>query len=505
MRKVKYPMVAAMATSVIAMMPAIASAEVQSEPAAAEAPVTNEIIVTARKRAESLQDVPVSVTALNAALLERNNITRIDQVAQLTPNTMMHSTGILPSEITAYIRGIGDRSAEPSQDLSIAISVDGVYLTNVAGSLVDTFDVQQVEVLRGPQGTLQGRNSPGGAINVTSRRPSGEFHARTQISYERFDLISLKGMVEAPIVQDVLAMKVSGFRNHGGNFMYNQQAKRRIAGGVDNWGGRVGLLFTPNDKLKAYLSADFIRDTSPDPAIRPRPHAGTVVGELSEGPPLLCTAFGFCTEFPKYENAADLIGSNSNKDGGVGLTVDYDFGPATLTSVTGYRFINQAVDLDDDGVPGTVLNVIDRKTKNRQWSQELRLASNGNGPLSYVVGVYGLHSKFDFSRRTQLGGPIAGLPASVILTAFGTRSQKTNSYAVFGQASYKITDKWSVSGGARHTWDKKDLVATPTATSGTGNFKASFSQLTVEAGTEYRFSRGNMAYFRFAQGYRAGG
>ena len=510
MRKTVKPVVAAIVTGLFAATSATAFAQAEVEAAKAapvvdEAPASDEIIVTARKRAESLQDVPVSVTAVNEAMLERNNITRIDQLAQLTPNTMMHSTGILPSEITAYIRGIGDRSAEPSQDLSIAISIDGVYLTNVAGSLVDTFDVQQVEVLRGPQGTLQGRNSPAGAINVQSLRPSGAFGAKAQIGYERFDQISLKGMIEAPLVEDVLAAKISVFRNNGGNFMFNQLAQRRIAGGVDNWGGRLGFLFTPNDKLTAYLSADFIRDKSPDPAIRPRPHADTKPGEIPEPPPLLCTRFGFCSEFPKYENAANLIGRNSSRNGGVGLSVDYDFGPVTLTSITGYRFINQVTDLDNDGVPVTVLHIIDRKTKNRQFSQELRLASSDNGPLNYVVGVYGLHSKFDFGRRTLVGGPIAGLPANVVIPAFGTRSQKTDSYAVFGQASYNITDAWSISGGARHTWDKKRLVATPTTTSGTGRFKASFSQLTVEAGTEYRFSRGNMAYFRFAQGYRAGG
>ena len=492
-------------TSATAFAQAEAAQAAEAAPAADEAPASDEIIVTARKRAESLQEVPVSVTAVNAELLERNNITRIDQLAQVTPNAMMHSTGILPSEITAYIRGIGDRSSEPSQDLSLAISIDGVYLTNVAGSLIDTFDVQQIEILRGPQGTLQGRNSPAGAINVQSRRPSGELGAKTQISYESYDQISLKGMVEMPLVENILAAKLSVFRNNGGNFMFNQLAQSRTAGGVDNWGGRLGFLFTPNDKLTAYLSADFIRDTSPDPAIRPRGHADTVPGEVPEPPAALCSRFGYCTEFPKYENAANLIGRNSSRNGGIGLVVDYDFGPVTLTSVTGYRFINQLTDLDDDGVPAVVLHVVDRKTKNRQYSQELRLASSDNGPLNYVVGVYGLHSKFDFGRRTLVGGPIAGLPADVIIQSFGTRSQKTDSFAIFGQASYNITDSWSISGGARQTWDKKRLTATPTLTSGTGNFKASFSQLTVEAGTEYRFSPGNMAYFRFAQGYRAGG
>jgi len=468
-----------------------------------------EIVVTARKRAESIQNVPISVTAVTAALVEQKNIVKIDQLAQLVPNTFMRSSGVITTELNTYIRGIGDRSSEPSQDIPIAESIDGVYLANTAGSLVDVFDIQQVEVLRGPQGTLQGRNSPAGAVNITTRRPTGEYALRTQVSYENYNNLQLKAFAEAPIVKDVLAVKVSAFDNHGGNFMLNELTGKRGEGGTYDAGGRVGLLYTPMSNFKAYLTADYTNDTSPPGPLRPRPHAGTLPpplpGGLPEPAPKACTAYGFCTAYPEYSYGSNFSGPQHGKIGGSALNADWDVGPVTITSVTGYRYVDQVTTLDNDALPATILNVFDRRVKVNSESEELRVASNGNNRLTYVGGVYYLHSHFDFSRSTTLGGGVVGLPTSAFLKATTVRHQNTDSYAVFGQASYEVIDKWSLSGGIRQSWDKKDLIATPTLTSGTGEFKANFSKPTAELGTEYRFDVDKMLYFRFSQGYRAGG
>lgn len=460
-----------------------------------------EIVVLARKRAESIQDVPVSVTAINAATIERNNIIKIDQIAAVTPNVNFQQNGTIPTSIAAYIRGIGSRAADPIQDLPIAISIDGVYLSDIAGSLVDVFDVQQVEVLRGPQGTLQGRNSPGGAINITTRRPTGELGARFEASYARFDEVQLKGAVEGPIAGDVVAAKLSAFFNDGGNFMTNINTGKRTNGGLTNWGGRVGVLLTPTPDFTAYLTADYVRDTSPQSAIRAVPHAGPR-GPL-QPEPRVCSLFGFCSPLGKYETGATYLKHNSAKTGGVGLNADWDIGSVTLTSVTGYRYANEIVNVDNEGLPPVIVNVEDRTTKIRAVSQELRLASNGNGPLDYVVGVYASRSRFNLFQPLRLGGPLVGQPEPSVRTA--ERSQVTKSFAIFGQASYNITDQWSVSGGARKTFDRKKLTAQPSVPGPEGTFKAKFDDLSIEAGTEFRFSPGKLAYFRFSQGYRAGG
>src|SRR3984893_9039275 len=261
-----------------------------------------EIRVTARKRSEALQDVPSSITAVNTATLERNNIVEVAQVGALTPNVIFKPADPGLPILSAYIRGIGERGGEPSQDHPIASSLDGVYLTGISGSLIDIFDVQQIEVLRGPQGTLQGRNSPGGAINVTTRRPSGQFGARAEVSYGRFDEVHARGSMEAPLLQDVLAAKGAVFRNSGGNFMTNILTGQK-QGGRDDWGARLGFLYTPTSNVKAYLTTDYSKDTSPPSALRAVPHAG------ARGPfepeTLVCTAYGYCNPVGNYNTDSE--------------------------------------------------------------------------------------------------------------------------------------------------------------------------------------------------------
>lgn len=476
--------------------------------AANEEVATNEIIVTARKRAESLQDVPISVTALNSEMIERQNIVKIDQVGALTPNVNLAQGGVLPTMFTAYIRGIGNRSGNVSQSAPIAVSVDGVYYSTISGSLVDVFDVAQIEVLRGPQGTLQGRNAPGGAVNVTTRRPTGELGMRWQLSYARFDQLQVRGAVEAPLVDDVIAVKLSGFYNHGGAFMNNLTTGTKNGGALNNYGGRLGILVTPTADLTAYLSVDYMKDRSEQPPNRPRPHAGplgTPADGSFEPSPVVCTVFGFCTEYGKYETGSNLVTPSSLKNFGASLNVEWDLGGIALSSVTGYRDVKDNLRLDADALPVTALHFVDKPQRVRQFSQELRLASDSSGPLTYVVGAYFLNYKYKFVQALELGGPLAGLPAGTSFSSVRASQERTRSFALFGQASYRLTDNWSLSGGLRQTWDSKHLVATPRVPGPSQEFRTKFKNLSVEAGTEYRLDADKLVYFRFSQGYRSGG
>lgn len=460
---------------------------------AVSSPEIDDIVVTARKRAESIQDVPVSVTAVDSAAIERRSITKIDQIAAITPNVQLQSISVNPTNLAPYIRGVGQRANEPSQDVPIAISVDGVYLSSQSASLLDVFDLEQIEILRGPQGTLQGRNSPGGAINASSRRPSGDFGVRAEASYARFDLFDAKASIEAPIVKDILAVKLAGFYKNGGGYVRNIIDGSRTGGGVDAWGGRLGLLFTPNDAVNIYVTADYTNDHSPQAAIRPVPVA------VAQGPrqpvPLICVFGNVCAPYGEYENGSDYTRRNRSQSGGLAVNADYDFGPVTLTSVTGYRKSNEYNNADVDATPVSFISVVDRNTRVNQFSQEIRLASNGKTSLEYVVGAYFLRYKFELHQPLSVFGTIS--------TA--DRQQVTNSYAVFGQATYHITDKWSVSGGARQSWDRKAMLTEPVVPGPEGRFRVGFDNLSLEAGTEYKFTRDHLLYFRFSQGYRAGG
>lgn len=462
----------------------------------------DEIVVTARKRAESIQDVPIAVTALDATAIERSNIIRIDQVAALAPNVQLQPITVNPTGMAAYIRGIGNRAQEPSQDVPIAISIDGVYVADIAGSLIDVFDVEQIEVLRGPQGTLQGRNSPGGAITVRTKRPTGKLGSSFQASYGRFDELQLKAAFEAPI-SDVLSFRASGFRNSGGDYFDNIFTGSE-AGGIKNSGGRIGLLFQPTSEFTAFFTADFIQDKSPQAAIRP------VNLPTAEGPrqPIstACAAYGYCEPLGKHEVASNLDDPNHSNNGGLALNMDWDLGPVTLTSVTGHRFVNETTQVDVDALPATIIHARDRDVDTRLVSQELRIASNGDGPWNYIVGAFVSESKFNLTAPLLIGSRGLGIAGPDFdISATSHRSQTTDSYAVFSEVGYAFTDQWSVSVGARQTWDRKDMKSEPSVPGPTGKFKNDDDNLSAEAGVEYRLDQDTLLYAKFSQGYRSGG
>jgi len=469
-----------------------------------------EITVTARKRSETLQSVPLSITAVSADTIERIGITKIDQVSTVTPNVYMAPSGVNPSEFTAYIRGLGNRSGDVSQDNPVAVSVDGVYLPTIVGTLIDVFDVRQIEVLRGPQGTLQGRNSPGGVVSITTQRPSGTFGAKFEASYARFNEVNIKGMLEAPLVDGILAARISAFSNDGGNFMTNINYGTKTNGGVTNWGTRLGLLLTPFDNFRAYLTLSYVRDTSPQPATRTLTHADTIPAmysdALPEPPSFTCVGLGYCRQIGKYQTAAEFIKHNDNKGGSAALNMDWDLGPVTLTSVTGYIDTpkeNEIFDADTTPLVGAEYDA--RAVAQHALSQEVRFASNGNGAFNYVLGAYALRSQYRLLQTLVLNGLFVGLPPSTSFDAVRRTSQRTNSNAAFGQATYKVTDQWSFSGGVRYTADTKDLLSQNPFPGPVTEYKADFSDTSFEGGTEYRLDPEKLVYFRFSQAYRGGG
>jgi len=459
-----------------------------------------EITVTARKRSEALQDVPSSITAVNTAALERNNIVEVDQVGALAPNVIFKPADPGLPILSAYIRGIGERGGEPSQDHPIALSLDGVYLAGLSGSLLDVFDVQQIEVLRGPQGTLQGRNSPGGAINITTIRPSGDLGGRVEVSYGRFDEVHARASLDVPVVQGMLAAKLSLFANSGGNFMTNILTGEKQGGRHDN-GGRLGLLYTPTSDVKVYWTVDYSKDNSPPSALRAVPLG------VAQGPyqpvPVVCSAYGFCSPVGEYNTASQFNRPNDIRNVGSSLNVDVDLGPVTLTSVTGYRDVNEILNIDIDALPVPFLEYRNRRDHTHSTSEELRLASNGSSRFSYVVGAIATSYSFNLYQPVLLGTALTGLAEPV--TGTNARAQTAKSYAAFGQAVFKITNQWSLTGGLRETRDQKDAFVEPNVPGPSGRFKDSFSNLSAEAGTEYRLDPDKLVYVRFSQGYRAGG
>lgn len=459
-----------------------------------------EIIVLAQKRAEPLQRTPLAITAVTAETLEDRGVKNLIGVADLVPNVVINSGVAVPGQISPYIRGIGAFSPDPLSDLPIAISIDGVYLTSTIGSLVNTYDVERVEVLRGPQGTLQGRAATGGAINVYTKRPSGELGGRFEMGFGRFNEFSTEAVIEAPLVSDKLAARLSGARYSGGSYSKNLISNDRF-GGRDSWMGRLGLLFTPTETLTIYATADIIRDRSPQAALRaantdrsyPRPETGAQVA------PRTCTMFGYCSPAERYTAHANLTDDTKNDTYGFSLNADLDLDWATITSITGHRDVDESVITDWDRIP---VRVFEAEALNRTQltftSQEFRIASNKDGGadagglFQWLVGGYYLHYKQDRTNYSEVLG--RGAP--------NTAEQTLNSYSLFGQIMSEPVENLTLYAGARKTWDKKDfLLTSPTIHPG----KAKFTDFSIEAGARYQITPDKMIFIRYAEGYLPGG
>lgn len=461
-----------------------------------------EIVVTAQKRAEPLQEVPIAVTALDAGLIEDRGITNLAGITQMVPNAQIGSGFVNPTQIAPFIRGIGTHNSDPLTTSPIAVSVDGVYLSTVFGALINTFDVEQVEVLRGPQGTLQGRSATGGAINVRSRRPADELGIRAEVGFGRFNKFTAMGSIEGPLIPDVLMAKVAIIRENGGNYQKNL-TNGHDAGGVDQWAGRAGLLFTPNERMTFYATADFVSGDNPQPSTRAA-NIGTAIARPeypSQPLTLACSGYGVCTPDEKWTTRANYTRPTKTRSRGFSLNADFEMGAATITSVTGYRILEEYNSWDADQTEFQIFEQIRPNyfTEVEDFSQELRIASTDDGGadfgghVKWLFGAYYLNNKIYKKQNFHLNGN--PLPNN-------TNDQTLDTWAVFGHIDIKPIDDLTVYVGGRQTWDKKNIsILSPVPGEGVDRW----SNFSMEAGVNYQIARDKMVYARYSEGYIPGG
>jgi len=463
--------------------------------------VLRDIVVTAaRKRSEAVQSVPLAITALNATLLERNQVSSIEDLGGLAPNLSMNPGVASVSQVNIFLRGFGSDSNDPSIDPPIAVIVDGVSQPTFSGNLVDLFDVDTVEIQRGPQGTLLGKNAPTGALVVTSRRPTGKFGGAVQLDYQRFDRFQAKARMDIPLIADVLAANVSASHIKGGNFVHNNFTGKTQFGGEDANAFRASLLFTPGSAFRWYVSARAEIRRDPQAGIQDISYVGAN-GPLQLGA-IECTVFGHCTPTgPNINNAGMTAGTSSNT---YYLTsqMDYALAAVTLTSVTGYINDKHVNRQDSDGEPEAVGDAIDDPAHYTQISEEFRIASTRGGgldlggKLDWVVGGYFSSFRYEDSQNLNILGSILS----------NNQRGTSRSYALFGHATYGVTDRLSLSLGVRQTWDHKTHNYISTAeTTRYVDTPASWKNFSVEAGAQYKLGANRLVYFRYGQGYRGGG
>ncbi len=490
-----------------------------------------EVTVTARRREETLMETPIAITAYSGEELKLRQIDRTDQLAQSTPNLVFRTSmeGLSDAAIV-FIRGIGQGDFVPTVQAGVGTYVDGVYISSVSGALMDTAGVSSIEVLRGPQGTLFGRNTIGGAILVNSVKPDEAFGGQGELTVGDFDRREVKGSINVPFTDtfygrlSILARDVDGYVDTP------NIAGDKGLGADETRAARLALRWVPTDSLTIDLAGDYTsRESSAPPRVlaavaetRPAtplaaynslvaPYYG--LAPMTSGSVLPGESYTSLSSFgPPGE--ADIYGAN--------LTVEWDLGAVTLKSITSYRNQDNYAAIDGDTTPSAVTHREDW-LEGDQFTQELQVLGTAfDDRLNYVGGIY--YFKEDMVNRNQVLFPTFLIMSGSIVDNYSS--------AVFGQLSYDLTDRWSITAGYRYSEDNLDSIVDdriqyiirvfePTAPGGQISFPlppdpAAF-RLVTPGTRESDFSGGVpylniahqwdtvMVYGSYSEGYKGGG
>lgn len=472
-----------------------------------------EIIVTARKRAENLQEVPIAVTALQGDDLLKSGIDSQRQLAMMVPNV---SVNVNASFVAPYIRGVGTQYANPGLEPSVATYFNDLYISRPSAGMMSFADIERVEVLKGPQGTLYGRNTTGGAIRVITKAPTHEFQSGIGLSAGNYGKLGVDGYVSGPLSDNVRGRFAAQYEERDG-WVDN------IAGGPDMDDRELGMVLGTLDwDVSEQLSAKLIVDWT-DKSDRESVHFQPLFGT---GPEQTGAVFGGIStdEHDEYSgnvqiNSSDDYSSNLEAGGGE-LRLDYEFDSFTLSSITGYRYVKfeGVADLDGTSLPLFNANTVADETES--YSQEFQAVSSDVGKLNWIVGMF-LY-KEEASDNFGLGGMFIETSPGLFPGAFigGDGDIDVESYAPYGQVSYDITDEWEVLLGLRYTDEKKEVAndfyvaATRDSTIPLKPYAAvvptpdadfDYQEPTVKLQATWRPSDGVMLYASYSDGLKSGG
>jgi iron complex outermembrane receptor protein len=466
-----------------------------------------DIVVTARRRTEVLQDVPIAVTAYSGAQLERQGALDITDVGDTTPNVTLETSRGTNTTLTAFIRGVGQQDPVAGFEQGVGLYLDDVYLNRPQGALLDIYNVERIEILRGPQGTLYGRNTIGGAIKYVTKRLADvpEFSVRANLgTYKQADLVALASVPIADVLRiggAVARLSRGGF---GKNLTTGEANYNR-----DVWATRGTVELVPSERTFVRLSGDYSWDNS-----NPR-----------GGHRLIPSLF---TQAPVLDDEFDSRGGLEDpkqkvKGGGLALHGEFGINDAlTFRSITSYRKDRSDTPIDFDALPTVDLDV-PAIYKNKQFSQELQLVVD-SGPLNGLVGAYYLNANANNVFDVRLHSNILNLPG---LTAATAGDVDTKTWALFGDFSFDVTEQFAVSVGGRYTDDRRSArvlrqtlinggspelggsgnFGTGTAIQTTSNFegKRKDTAFTPRASVSFKPNRDNNFYASYSRGFKGGG
>jgi iron complex outermembrane recepter protein len=455
-------------------------------PAAEAGDGVEEVIVSARYRKESLQDTPVAITAINTASLDNKATLNLGDLQGAAPNILITKQDSGAASANVSIRGLTFADVEKSFDPTVAVVVDGVFIGTSTGQYFDFFDVEQLEVLRGPQGTLFGRNTIGGVIKMQRTRPTGEWGAKVEVSAGNYGGRVLRTVVNAPVVEGKLAAKLFFFHNEGDGFVDHAILNRKV-GATDNDSYGASFLFTPNEDFDALLTVE-----------KQKQYFEVINSNIAKTGEVFCLfePAGQCdrnTTDDLYTAFGDPGRSDYDAKAAT-LEMNWRVGGATITSVTGFRKSDEFQTQDFDASSAD-LYFATRTQDFKQKSQELRIGGNFTDSLDYVAGVYYFDSTYNIIQDTRVfGGPA---PRQ-------TTQGNSTSYAVFGDFNWAFADGFRLSFGGRYTKDEKENFNNVGGTQ-FPRVKYKGSKFTPKVGVDWRPNDDVMYYASFSRGYRSGG
>ena len=398
------------------------------------------IYVTARRREEKLLDVPLSVSVLTGETLFEQGILDLTQIAQQVPNITLEVSRGTNTTLTAFIRGVGQQDPVAGFEAGVGLYVDDVYLNRPQAAVLDVYDVERIEVLRGPQGTLYGKNTTGGAISIVSRKPDlADLAAAGSAMYGSYDQIVLNGYVSAPLVTDRVALSLAGQWDKRDGLVTDPRTDRRY-NDRDSLTVRGILRVQATDRIELLASGDYNRQ-------RNALTLGYPTAPLGGVRPIPANPYGDYD----FQASTSFTGDEGQRldHWGVNLTANWELTDAiTLTSITSWRKLEPDLFVDIDASEaelGDVFVGIDQ----RQFSQEVQLKWDADR-FSGVFGLFYLNETVS-SHQEAYADDLFGVPFTRLIDD----SQNTKSYAAFGQATYDLTDRFSVTAGLRYTKEER--------------------------------------------------
>lgn len=480
-----------------------------ADQASADVGETGEIIVTAQKRSESVQKIPLAVSAIGGDALAQRGASGLTALSAVVPGLNV-SEQVGQARLT--LRGIGVDNISTGAESSVAFNQDGIFFSRSAAALASFYDVNRVEVLRGPQGTLYGRNATGGSVNIITNRPTSAFHAGINITGGNRETINGDGYINGALSETVSARLSFQAQHHGGygkNLVTGTDIDTKNSQAV-----RGQLLFTPNDKLSILLAADYYRSRDRSNTYH---YLGAAGVDLAGAP---VTPTGLLLGGFAPSSARDIASASDPKSRadfyGFRTEIGYDLSDSvTLRSLTAFRHSKYKVDSDISPLAVSLfpLTVFE---KSNQFTQEFQLNVE-NDRNKFVSGIFYLHEKINGSLSAPLNLQAVGSPVPFFAQGFFAGGQlKTDAAAIFAQDTYSATDSVRLTLGARYSWERKGVddqsdfdFGTPYSPSNGPRFPhnidhKTFKSFTPKIGIDVDLAPRTLAYASFSKGFKSG-